>query len=323
MSNRVLIAVVVAVVALAAPWVVYPVFLMKALCFALFACAFNLLLGYAGLMSFGHAMFFGMAAYFYGHTVKVWGWPTEFGLLTGVLGAAALGLVTGALAIRRQGIYFAMITLAFAQMIYFLCVQMPFTGGEDGLQGIPRKPLFFGLIPTENDYGMYYVVLAIFLFGYGAIYRFIHSPFGQVLKAIRDNEQRAVSLGYEADRYKLLAFVLSAARRRPGRRHQGDGRAFRDADRRERRHLGRGRADGADRRPRHDHRSGDRRLRRHRHAGLSRLRGPARAGDPGLHLRGHRARRPPRPGRRVQRLVEGATQGRLTLLPERGRPARS
>ena len=128
MSNRVLIAVAVAVVALAAPWVVYPVFLMKALCFALFACAFNLLLGYAGLMSFGHAMFFGMAGYFYGHVVKVWGWPMEFGLVTAVLGAAALGLVTGALAIRRQGIYFAMITLAFAQMIYFLCVQMPFTG---------------------------------------------------------------------------------------------------------------------------------------------------------------------------------------------------
>ncbi|CAN5454676.1 branched-chain amino acid ABC transporter permease [soil metagenome] len=211
MSNRVLIAVVVAVVALAAPWMFYPVFLMKALCFALFACAFNLLLGYAGLMSFGHAMFFGMAGYFYCHVVKVWDWPTELGLVTAVLGAAALGVVTGALAIRRQGIYFAMITLAFAQMIYFLCVQMPFTHGEDGLQGIPRKPLFFGLIPTQNDYVMYYVVLAIFLFGYGAIYRFIHSPFGQVLKAIRDNEQRAVSLGYEADRYKLLAFVLSAA----------------------------------------------------------------------------------------------------------------
>jgi branched-chain amino acid transport system permease protein len=210
MNNRVLIAVVVAAVALAAPWIVYPVFLMKALCFALFACAFNLLLGYAGLMSFGHAMFFGMAAYFYGHVVKAWGWPTELGLVTAVLGAAALGLVTGALAIRRQGIYFAMITLAFAQMVYFLCVQMPFTHGEDGLQGIPRKPLF-GLIKIESDYAFYYVVLAIFLLGFGAIYRFINSPFGQVLKAIRDNEQRAVSLGYEADRYKLLAFVLSAA----------------------------------------------------------------------------------------------------------------
>jgi branched-chain amino acid transport system permease protein len=209
--NRILVAIVVAAAALAAPWFFYPVFLMKALCFALFACAFNLLLGYAGLMSFGHAMFFGMAAYFFGHMVKVWGWPIELGLVAAVLGAALLGLITGALAIRRQGIYFAMITLAFAQMIYFLCVQMPFTGGEDGLQGIPRKPLFFGLLDTENDYILYYVVLVIFLFGFGAIYRFIHSPFGQVLKAIRDNEPRAVSLGYEADRYKLLAFVLSAA----------------------------------------------------------------------------------------------------------------
>ena len=210
MNSRIVLAIALAVVALAAPWVVYPVFLMKALCFALFACAFNLLLGYAGLMSFGHAMFFGMAAYFYGHVVKEWHWPMELGLLAGVLGAAAMGLVTGALAIRRQGIYFAMITLAFAQMVYFICVQAPFTHGEDGLQGIPRRHLF-GLIPTENDYALYYVVLAIFLFGYGVIYRIIHSPFGQVLKAIRDNEQRAQSLGYEADRYKLLAFVLSAS----------------------------------------------------------------------------------------------------------------
>jgi branched-chain amino acid transport system permease protein len=206
-----IIAAFVAVLALVAPWVVYPVFLMTALCFALFACAFNLLLGYAGLMSFGHAMFFGMAGYFFGYVVKTLDLAPELGLLAGVLGAAALGLVTGALAIRRQGIYFAMITLAFAQMVYFFCVQAPFTGGEDGLQGIVRKPLLGGLIPTENDRVLYYVVLAIFLFGYGAIYRFIHSPFGQVLKAIRDNEQRAVSLGYEADRYKLLAFVLSAA----------------------------------------------------------------------------------------------------------------
>jgi branched-chain amino acid transport system permease protein len=197
--------------ALVAPFFAYPVFLMTALCFALFACAFNLLLGYAGLMSFGHAMFFGMSAYFFGHTVKAWGWPPEFGILAGVAGAALLGLVTGALAIRRQGIYFAMITLAFAQMVYFLCVQMPFTHGEDGLQGITRQPLLGGLIPTKDDRVLYYVVLAIFLFGYGAIYRFIHSPFGQVLKAIRDNEQRALSLGYHADRYKLLAFVLSAA----------------------------------------------------------------------------------------------------------------
>jgi branched-chain amino acid transport system permease protein len=210
-SQRMMVAAAVAVLALAAPWFAYPVFLMTALCFALFACAFNLLLGYAGLMSFGHAMFFGMAGYFYGHVVKSWDMPPELGLLAGVGGAALLGLVTGALAIRRQGIYFAMITLAFAQMVYFFCIQAPFTHGEDGLQGIVRKPLLGGLIPTKDDRVLYYVVLAIFLFGYGAIYRFIHSPFGQVLKAIRDNEQRALSLGYEADRYKLLAFVLSAA----------------------------------------------------------------------------------------------------------------
>lgn len=210
-SQRLIVGAAVAVLALAAPWFAYPVFLMTALCFALFACAFNLLLGYAGLMSFGHAMFFGMAGYFYGHVVKAWDMPPELGLLAGVAGAALLGLVTGALAIRRQGIYFAMITLAFAQMVYFFCIQAPFTHGEDGLQGIVRKPLLGGLIPTKDDRVLYYVVLAIFLFGYGAIYRFIHSPFGQVLKAIRDNEQRALSLGYEADRYKLLAFVLSAA----------------------------------------------------------------------------------------------------------------
>jgi branched-chain amino acid transport system permease protein len=210
-GQRTVVALVLSAAALAAPWFAYPVFLMTALCFALFACAFNLLLGYAGLMSFGHAMFFGTAGYFYGHVVKAWDLPPELGLLAGVGGAAALGLVTGALAIRRQGIYFAMITLAFAQMIYFFCVQAPFTGGEDGLQGIPRKALLGGLIPTKDDRMLYYVVLAIFLFGYFAIYRFIHSPFGQILKAIRDNEQRAVSLGYEADRYKLLAFVLSAA----------------------------------------------------------------------------------------------------------------
>ena len=209
--NQRTIALALLALALVAPWFAYPVFLMTALSFALFACAFNLLLGYAGLMSFGHAMFFGMAAYFYGHTVKVWQWPPEFGIVAGVLGAAAIGLVTGALAIRRQGIYFAMITLAFAQMIYFFCIQAPFTHGEDGLQGIGRPPLLGGLLPIKDDRVLYYVVLAIFLFGYAAIYRFIHSPFGQVLKAIRDNEQRAQSLGYEADRYKLLAFVLSAA----------------------------------------------------------------------------------------------------------------
>ena len=201
MTTQRTVALVLLAAALVAPWFAYPVFLMTALCFALFACAFNLLLGYVGLMSFGHAMFFGMAGYFYGHVVKAWNMPPELGLLAGVAGAAALGVVTGALAIRRQGIYFAMITLAFAQMVYFFCIQAPFTHGEDGLQGIPRKALLGGLIPTKDDRVLYYV----------AIYRFIHSPFGQVLKAIRDNEQRAVSLGYEADRYKLLAFVLSAA----------------------------------------------------------------------------------------------------------------
>src|SRR5262249_2997719 len=211
MTSQRLGAVLLLAAALIAPWVAYPVFLMTALCFALFACAFNLLLGYAGLMSFGHAMFFGMAGYFFGHVVKVWHMPPEVGLLAGVAGSALIGLVTGALAIRRQGIYFAMITLAFAQMIYFICVQLPFTGGEDGLQGIARKPLLGGLLPTKDDRVLYYIVLAIVVFGYAAIYRIIHSPFGQVLKAIRDNEQRAQSLGYEADRYKLLAFVLSAA----------------------------------------------------------------------------------------------------------------
>jgi len=196
--------------ALVAPFVAYPVFLMTALCFALFTCAFNLLIGYAGLMSFGHAMFFGIAAYVCGHAIKVWGWPPELALIAGALVAGALGVVTGALAIRRQGIYFAMITLAFSQMIYFFCLQAPFTGGEDGLQGVPRSPMLGGLLPIQNDMVLYYVVLAVFLFGFGAIYRIIHSPFGQVLKAIRENEQRAISLGYNADRYKLVAFVLSA-----------------------------------------------------------------------------------------------------------------
>ncbi|MGE0421739.1 MAG: branched-chain amino acid ABC transporter permease [Reyranellaceae bacterium] len=210
MNNRIVIALLL-VAALVAPFVAYPVFLMTALCFALFACAFNLLLGYAGLLSFGHAMFFGMAAYLYGHVVKVWGWPPELGLLTGVMGAAALGAATGALAIRRQGIYFAMITLAFSQMIYFFCVQAPFTHGEDGLQGIPRRPLLGGLIDIKDDQVLYYVVLAIVVFGYAAIHRIVHSPFGQVLKAIRENEPRAQSLGYNATLYKWLAFVLSAA----------------------------------------------------------------------------------------------------------------
>jgi branched-chain amino acid transport system permease protein len=193
-----------------APFVVYPVFLMKALCFALFASAFNLLIGYVGLLSFGHAAFLGSAGYVAAHAAKVWGWPTELAILAGVAAAAALGLVIGALAIRRQGIYFAMITLALAQMLYFFCLQAPFTGGEDGIQSVPRGVLF-GLIDLRNMMVLYFVVLAIFLAGFLLIYRTIHSPFGQVLKAIRENEPRAESLGYGADQYKLIAFVISAA----------------------------------------------------------------------------------------------------------------
>jgi branched-chain amino acid transport system permease protein len=195
---------------LVAPALIYPVFLMKVLCFALFACAFNLLLGYVGLLSFGHAMFFGFAAYVTGHTVKVWGWPTELGVLAATAVALGMGLVVGLIAIRRQGIYFAMVTLALAQMVFFFCVQAGFTGGEDGIQAIPRRPLFGGLLDIGNDLTLYYVVLAVFVFGFLVIYRTINSPFGQVLKAIRENEPRAISLGYRVDHYKLLAFVISA-----------------------------------------------------------------------------------------------------------------
>ena len=197
-------------IAIVMPAAIYPVFLMKVLCFALFALAFNLLIGYVGLLSFGHAMFFGGAAYVSGHVVKVWGWSPELGILAGTASAALLGLVAGSLAIRRQGIYFAMVTLALAQMVFFFCLQAPFTGGEDGIQAIPRRPVL-GLFDLSNDYAFYYVVLAIFAFGFLVIWRTIHSPFGQVLKAIRENEPRAISLGYRVDHYKLLAFVLSAS----------------------------------------------------------------------------------------------------------------
>jgi len=195
---------------IAAPHFLYPVFLMKALCMALFACAFNLLLGYVGLLSFGHAAFFGGASYITAHAVKVWGLPTELGILAGVAVAAALGLVFGYLAIRRQGIYFAMVTLAFAQMVFFFCLQAKFTGGEDGIQAVPRGYLL-GSIDLNQPLVMYYFVLAVFLFGFAVIVRTINSPFGQVLKAIRENEPRAVSLGYRSEHYKLLAFILSAA----------------------------------------------------------------------------------------------------------------
>jgi branched-chain amino acid transport system permease protein len=192
-----------------APFIFYPVFLMQALCFSLFACAFNLLLGFGGLLSFGHAMFLGFAGYLSAHAAKVWGLPTELAILTGTAAATVLGFVVGLLAIRRQGIYFAMITLALAQMVFFYALQAPFTGGEDGIQSVPRGK-FLGMIDLTDNRVMYFFVLGVFAAGFLLIYRVIHSPFGQVLKAIRDNESRAISLGYRTDRYKLAAFVLSA-----------------------------------------------------------------------------------------------------------------
>ena len=200
---------VLLVAGLAAPFLGYPIFLMKVLCFALFASAFNLLIGFTGLLSFGHAMFFGFAAYVSGHAAKVWGLTPELAILAGTLSAAGIGAVTGWLAVRRQGIYFAMVTLALAQMIYFICVQAPFTYAEDGIQSIPRGALF-GVVDLSGDRTMYYLVFAVFMLGLLGIYRIIHSPFGQVLKSIRENEARALSLGYDVDRYKLVAFILSA-----------------------------------------------------------------------------------------------------------------
>ncbi len=196
-------------VLLAAPFIgLYPVFMMKALCFAIFACGFNLLLGFTGLLSFGHAAYLGAAAYVTGWLVRSAGFSPELGVLAGMLGAGLLGAVVGAIAIRRQGIYFAMITLAMAQMVYFVWLQAPFTGGEDGLQGVMRGHLF-GLIPLQSDLVLYYVVLAVFVAVFLGVIRIVHSPYGQVLKAIRENEPRAISLGYDVDRYKLLAFILS------------------------------------------------------------------------------------------------------------------
>ena len=191
-----------------APYFVYPVFLMKVMCFALFACAFNLLLGFGGLLSFGHAMFFGTSGYAAAHAAKVWGLTPELSVLFATLCATVLAWVVGLLAIRRQGIYFAMITLALSQMVYFVYLQTPFTGGEDGIQGVPHGQLF-GFIDLNNEVAMYIFVLAIFLLGFGLVWRIVHSPFGQVLKAIRENEQRALSLGYDTDRFKLIAFILS------------------------------------------------------------------------------------------------------------------
>ncbi|STQ91494.1 branched-chain amino acid ABC transporter permease [Iodobacter fluviatilis] len=202
-----------------APFVVYPIFAMELMCFALFACAFNLLLGFGGLLSFGHAAFFGSAAYLCGHAIKNWGLSPELGILFATCGAALLGLAIGSIAIRRQGIYFAMVTLALAQIVFFLCLQLPFTGGEDGLQGIPKGHLF-GLIDLsatvsvgqqQLPLALYFFVLAITFGGYWLIWRTVHSPFGMVLKAIKENEPRALSLGYQVNRYKLATFVLSAA----------------------------------------------------------------------------------------------------------------
>ncbi len=198
------------VVLLVAPYLFYPVFLMKVLCFALFACAFNILLGYVGLLSFGHAAFFGSAGYITSYTVKVLGFDPILGILAGVAVSTALGLIIGWLAIRRSGIYFAMITLGFAQVVYFLSLQLPFTGGEDGIQGVPRGTLF-GVVDLSNTLSMYYFVMIIFLIGFWVVYRTVNSPFGQVLKAIRENEPRTISLGYNVHRYKLTAFVITAA----------------------------------------------------------------------------------------------------------------
>lgn len=200
---------VLLLIGLVAPYAIYPVFLMKLLCFSLFACAFNLMLGYGGLLSFGHAAFLATGGYITGHTIMQWGLTPELGVLFGTLCAAAMGFLFGKLAIRRQGIYFAMITLALSQLVFFLYVQAPFTGGENGLQGIPRGKLF-GLFSLEDNLPMYYFVLAVFVIGFAIIYRTIHSPFGQILKAIRENEPRAVSLGYDVTNFKLVAFVISA-----------------------------------------------------------------------------------------------------------------
>ena len=211
MVNKQLLGYALLLIALiAAPFLgAYPILVIKLLCFALFASAFNLLLGFTGLLSFGHAAFLGSAGYVAGHVMKVWGWTPELGLLAGMLAGAALGGLFGLFAIRRQGIYFSMITLALAQMFFFFCLQAPFTGGEDGLQGVPRGKLF-GMIDLSNDLVMYYVGLVIVVAAFLLIVRTVHSPFGQILKAIKENEPRAISLGYDTNRFKLIAFMISA-----------------------------------------------------------------------------------------------------------------
>ena len=208
-SDEMVAFVIMALLLAAVPFTgIYPYFVMQALCFALFACAFNLLIGYSGLLSFGHAMFLGTAGYATAHALKVWGASPELGIVFGVIAAAALSVITGLIAIRRQGIYFAMITLALSQLLYFIYLQTPFTHGEDGIQGIPQGKMF-GVFDLSNSTTLYYVILAVFLLAFLLIYRAINSPFGEVLKSIRENEQRAISLGYKTDQYKLLAFILS------------------------------------------------------------------------------------------------------------------
>jgi branched-chain amino acid transport system permease protein len=210
MTWRILLVALLALAALAAPFFVYPVFLMKAMCFAIFACAFNLVFGFGGLLSFGHGAFLGGSAYITGYVVKMWSFGPEIGLISGMAAGGILGFAFAALATRRQGIYFAMITFGLAQMVYFAALQLPFTGGEDGLQNVPRRHLF-GVIDLSSNLAMYYFVLAVFLLVLLAIWRIVHSPFGEVLRAIRDNEMRTISLGYRISHYKILVFVLSAA----------------------------------------------------------------------------------------------------------------
>jgi ribose/xylose/arabinose/galactoside ABC-type transport system permease subunit len=293
--QRIAFVVMVALIALA-PIFIYPVFLMKVMCFALFACAFNLLIGYGGLLSFGHAMFLGTAGYAAAHSAKVWGFPPEAAILFGTACAFALGVVTGLLAIRRQGIYFAMITLALAQMMFFYYLQAPFTGGEDGIQAVPRGHLF-GFIDLSSIWTMYVTVAVVFLGGFLLIYRVIHSPFGQVLKAIRENEPRALSLGYDTARYKLLAYVLSGTLARvPARLAH---RCALD-------HVGRGGADDAARRHGHHLRTGGRRAHHHLDAELPRAARRLGHHRAGRHFRHLRADLPPRRGRRAGELPQEA-----------------
>ncbi len=280
---------------------VYPFFVMQALCFALLACAFNLLIGYGGLLSFGHAMFLGSAGYFTAHALKVWGVSPELGIIIGTVGAAALAVITGLVAIRRQGIYFAMITLALSQLLYFIYLQTPFTHGEDGIQGIPQGYLF-GIFNLAKSTTLYYVILAGFLLGFLLIYRTINSPFGEVLKSIRENEQRAISLGYKTDQYKLLAYILSgtlAGFAGSLKVFVAQNASLTDVHWT---HVRRNRADDAGRRPRHGVRPGGRRFRHHRHAAVSRRFRAMGHRDPGRDLRGLRADLPPRRDRRNRAL---------------------